>query len=132
MKSKAQVIREYSEYSKLINSVINRVGLDSVEDINNHGIDGGYGGFIYYADTHAFAMRYRKLIVDLLENDANDFGEDVVSMVGNFGVFRGSAMDADDKRDLYKYLGGGRPEQGTITNLMAWYAAETVCRWFED
>lgn len=53
-------------------------------------------------------------------------------MVANFGVFRNSPMDNDDRKDLYKYIGGGRPEQGTITNVMAWFALEEVCRMFED
>jgi hypothetical protein len=132
MKSKAQVLRERPEYKTLINAVVNNIGLDSIEDVNAHGIDGGFSGFIYYSDTHAFAMRYRKLIVQMLEEQAADFGEEVTAMVRGFGVFRNSAMDSDDLRDLYKYLGGGKPEQGTITNVMAWYAAEEVCRMFEN
>ena len=126
-----QVIKDNSQYKTLINAVINNIGLDSVEDVVSHGIDRGFSGFIYYSDTHKFAMRHRKDICTMLEEMANDLGEDVISMVGNFGVFRNSKMDAEDKKDLYKYLGGGRPEQGTITNVMAWFAAEEVCRMFD-
>lgn len=132
MKSKAQVLRDNSEYKTLINAVIKNIGLDSVSDVNSHGIDGGFSGFIYYSETHAFAMRYRKLIVKLLEQQADEIGEEVTEMVSHFGVFRNSPIDNDDRKDLYKYLGGGRPEQGTITNVMAWFAAEEVCRMFED
>jgi hypothetical protein len=130
-KTKTQVFASYPQYKTLINAVINRVGMDSLPDIRNHGIDGGFSGFIYYNDTHAFAMRYRKLIVKLLEEQANEMGEEVVSMVSNFGVFRRSKMDNEDRKDLYKYLGGGKCEQSTITNLMAWFAAEEVARMFE-
>ena len=133
MKTKAAVIRDNKEFSTLINAVISRIGVDSVNDVNRHGIDGGFSGFIYYADTHAFAMRHRKDIIKLLEYSADSLGEDIVSMVGNFGIFgRSNPMDADDKKDLYKYLGGGRPEQGTITNVLARFAAEEVCRMFEE
>ena len=133
MKSKAQVLKENSPYKTLINAVIDGLhGTDSIQDVNNHGIDGGYGNFIYYSDTHKFAMRYRKLIVRMLEEMANQLGEDVVQMVSGFGVFRNSPIDADDKKQLYKYLGGGRNEQSTITNVMAWFAAEEVCRMFEN
>lgn len=132
MKTKVQVIREYNDQKILINAVINRIGLDSVQDVNSHGIDGGFSGFIYYAETHKFAMCYRLNIVKLLEEQADSFGLGVIEMVSGFGVFRNSPMDNDDRKDLYKYLGGGKPEQGTITNLMAWYAAEEVCRMFED
>ena len=132
MKTKKQVIKENKDYKALINAVISNIGLGAVEDVNRHGIDGGFSGFIYYADTHKFAMRYRRKIVELLEEDAKQLGKDVVEVVSNFGVFRRSPMDSDDRKDLYKYLGGGRPEQGALTNVMAWYAAETVCRWFEE
>jgi hypothetical protein len=132
MKTKAQVIRENPELKTIINAVINNIGLDSVEDVNRHGIDGGYSGFIYYSETHSFAMRHRKTIISMLENDASNFGQEVVEMVSGFGVFRNSPMDNEDRKDLYHYLGMGRCEQSTITNLMAWYAAESVCRLFED
>lgn len=131
IKTKKEVLAENPSYKTLINAVINRIGLDSVEDVNNHGIEGGFSGFIYYTETHAFAMRYRKLIVRMLEEQADSLGEDVVSMVANFGAFRNSGMDNDNKKELYKYLGGGRNQQSTITNLMAWFAAEEVCRMFE-
>ena len=132
MNSKKQVLTDNASYKTLINAVINRIGLDSVQDVNNHGINGGFNGFIYYTDTHAFAMRYRKLIVRLLEESADMLGEEVVSMVSNFGVFRNNPMDNEDKKQLYRYLGGGKCEQSQITNLMAWFAAEEVCRMFED
>lgn len=132
MISKKQVLANYPEYKTLINAVYDRVGKDSIMDVVNHGIDGGFSGFIYYSETHQFAMRYRKLIVKLLEETAEMLGEDVVSMVSNFGVFRRSPMDADDKKQLYRYLGGGRCEQSAITNVMAWFAAEEVCRWFDN
>jgi hypothetical protein len=129
--TKKQVLADNSDYKTLINAVINRIGMGNIENVNNYGIDGGYPGFIYYSDTHAFAMRYRKLIVKLLGEQANDFGQEVIEMVSGFGVFRRSPMDNDDRKELYKYLGGGRCEQSTITNLMAWFAAEEVCRMFD-
>jgi hypothetical protein len=126
-----QVISDNKQYKTLINAVINRIGLDAVQDVVNHGIDGGFNGFIYHVDTHAFAMRHRKTIVAMLEDMANDMGEDVVKMVSGFGVFRNSPMDNEDRKELYRYLGGAKCEQSTITNLMAWFAAEEVCRMFD-
>ncbi len=132
MKTKKQVLADNSDYSKLINAVISRSVLDSVSDVANHGIDGGFSGFIYYSDTHKFAMTYRKDIIRLLEEQADSLGEEVVEMVSNFGVFRRSPMDNEDKKQLYRYLGMGKCEQSAITNVMAWFAAEEVCRMFEN
>lgn len=132
MKTIKKVVSENPDYRRLINAVVSRIGKDSINDVNNHGIDGGYSGFIYYSETHSFAMRYRKDIIKMLLEYAESLGEDVVTMVSNFGVFRSNPMDEEDKMDLYKYIGGGRCEQGTITNLMAWFAAEEVCRMFDE
>lgn len=132
MKTKSQVINENPTLKTVINAVINRIGMDSVKYVNRHGIDGGFNGFIYYSETHSFAIRHRKTIVQMLENLANDLGEEVVQMVSGFGVFRNSPMDNDDRKDIYRYLSGAKVEQGTITNLMAWFCAEEVCRLFED
>ena len=119
--------------AKLIKRVVAQFGgweqfKQSAPDVTNHGIDGGFGGWIYYSETHEFAMKNRALIVELLEDTAAQFGEELVDMVSRFGVFRNSPMDADDRKDLYKFIGGGRPQQGTITNVLAWFAAEEVCR----
>jgi len=132
MKSIKEVTTERSEYKTLINAVVRSIGKESIEDVNRSGADAGFSGFIYYADTHAFAMRYRKLIVKMLEETADQMGTDVVVMVSGFGVFRNSPMDNEDKRELYKYLGGGRNEQSAITNVMAWFALEEVCRMFDN
>ena len=132
MKTIKSVIKERPEYKRLINAVVSRIGKESIMDVVNHGIDGGFSGFVYYSDTHAFAMRYRKDIIMLLEEEAEMIGEEVVEMVSNFGVFRNNKMDNDDRKDLYRYLGGGRCEQSQITNLMAWFAAEEVCRMFDE
>jgi hypothetical protein len=138
MKSKTQVLREHPEYKTLINGVLNKIDPETdIEMCNEHGANGGIGSFIYYNDTHKFAMRYRKLIIKLLQESADQMGQEIVEMVSGFGVFRdrvngGSTMDSEDRMELYKYIGGGKCEQSIITNLMAWFALEEVCRMFED
>ena len=132
MKTIAQVRKENPDKVTLINAVISKLGNDYIMDVVNHGADAGYPGFTYYTDTHKFSMRHRKAIVAMLEEQAADFGQEVIEMVSNFGVFRQSPMDNDDRKNLYKYLGGGRCDQGTITNLMAWYALEEICRLFDN
>ena len=126
------VIKANPQYKSLIKAVIKQLGgTESVQDINSHGIDAGYPGFTYYNDTHEFAIKNRKAIVLMLEDSADQLGEEVVQMVSRFGVFGRMAMDANDRKELYKYLGGGKCQQSTITNVMAWFAAEEVCRMFE-
>jgi len=132
MKTKKQVLKENENMAVLINAVISRIGMNSVSDVNNHGADTGFSGFIYYSETHKFAIRYRKQICVMLENMADDMGEDIIAMVGSFGVFRNFGMDSDDKKDLYRYLSGAKVDQGAITNVMAWFALEEVCHYFDN
>jgi hypothetical protein len=136
-RTKAQVLKEFPKFKKLINAVYEELGGER-EEVENElhniyvgGMDGGIANFIYYEDTHKFAMKHRKQIVELLEYVADMIGEDIVEMVSNFGAFRRDKMDTDDKKDLYKYLGGGKVSQGTITNILCWFAVEEVARWFE-
>jgi len=107
---------------------------ESAENVTNHGISGGYGGFTWYSDTVPFAENRanRKLIIKMLEQQAQDFGQEVVEMVGGFGVFRHNKMDETDRRDLYRYLSETKCKETTIPNLMAWYAGEEVCRAYVD
>lgn len=121
---------------KLAKAVISQFGgweafTESAEAVYRHGIDGGFGGFVYYSDTVPFAEKHRSLIVNRLEELADDLGLDVVNMVSNFGPLRGK-MDDDDRLDLYRYLSLTKCKGGTIPNLMAWFAAEEICREYTD
>jgi uncharacterized protein YjbK len=97
----------------------------NVSDYQN--ADGGIPGFTYYLDTHEFSMKNQSKIVELLEETAEQLGEDVVQMVSNFGIFKRDGMVKQDKKDLYNFLGGNKKtEQGTVTNVLAWFAVETL------
>ena len=128
MKSKREFLKVVSSV-KLANAVINQIGLPFKELLHYandyRDASSGVSGFIYYVDTHKFAVKNRKEIIKLLEETAEQMGENVTEMVKHFGAFKG-AMDNDDLKDLYMFLGGGKVEQGAITNIMAWFALEEV------
>jgi len=130
MKTKKQVLKENPQHRVLITAVTRSIGMESIEDVNNHGIDGGFNGFIYYSETHSFAMRYRKHIIRLLEEMVENY--DDISVYNFVSGFRCLNMDHEDEIDFYKFMGGGKPDQCSITNAMAWFAAEEVCRMFEE
>ena len=137
MKTIKQVITDNPQHKKLINAVLRQLGYlgykEYLESIYKNGIYGGYCDFIYYTDTHNFAIKNRKAIIELLEELAfHLYDNDVVEMVKSFNTFRRNGMDKDELKDLYRYLGGAKVEQGSITNIMAWFAAEEVARMFCD
>lgn len=136
MKTLSQVKRENQEYSRLIDAVIKRIGLDSVEDVINHGIGGGFSGFIYYADTVKFYKTHKKDILNLARNMAYDLGEGVISMVGGFNClkyydYNKGWVDLEGQEVIGKTLYGSGVDD-VVANAMAWFAAEEVCRMFDE
>lgn len=133
MKSVKQVIAEHPELKTLINAVVNRIGYESINDVNNYGISGGFGGFIYYSDTVAFYNRYRKMINKMVFALADELGEDAVNMVASFRCVND---DAETRQDIGRciYQGNllGLNDDCHVPNALAWFAAEEICRMFED
>ena len=138
MKTKVQVLREHPDQITLINAVVDRVGLESVPDINMHGMSGGFHGFIYYADTVRFFNRHRKAIMTMAEELAEEVGEG-----GMIGLIQGfNCLSSYEHRrripdytvdEIAKALYTGKGEYAyVIKNAMAWFTAEEVCRMFED
>jgi len=137
MLTKSKVLSNNTEFKNLINAVIRKVGIDAVSDINNHGIGGGFSGFIYYSDTVKFFDTYKKDILKLAEQQAEEMGEDMLSMIANFNCLS-SGQYPNKKPDysqteIAQAIFSGRGEcVDQIKNAMAWYAAEEVCRWFDN
>lgn len=113
---------------QLEKAVLKQIGVSKKEFVKNisdyRDASAGISGFIYYSETHEFTMRNQTAIIELLEEMASDFGQEVGEMVAGFGVFRGQ-MDYEDKKDLYAFLSGSKNiEQGTVTNVLAWLCVE--------
>lgn len=116
---------------KLKNAVLNQLGVTEKEmkkyasDYMN--AENGLSGFIYYSETFKFTAKNHKLIVELLEELADDQGIEVVEMVKGFGVFRNNPMDNSELKTLYTILSGNKPkESDTVTNVLAWLCVEQL------
>ena len=102
---------------------------DHAQDITNHGIDGGFSGFIYYSDTEPFAKRNRALIAQMASEQASDFGTGVIEMIRGFGCFRGQTITDEE---IGSALYAGKDAGGNVLNALAWYAGEEVARAYTD
>ena len=119
--------------ASLIRAVVRQMGgwenfTQSAPDISNHGIDGGFNGFIYYNDTEPFAARNKDLILELASAQAQEFGYDsTFAMIRGFGCFKDDKLsDGDLMRALCR---GKNPVDGpNILSGLAWYAGEEVAR----
>jgi hypothetical protein len=104
----------------------------SLADCAKHGADGGFPGFIYYCDTLSFFRRNRQDIVKNLELTAEELGEDIISMVQGFGVFRYETppTPAEVGRALWG-AGTLKDDLTSLYNVFAWFALEEISRvWF--
>ena len=116
---------------RLIRSVIRTVGKDSIEDIYNHGADGGYPGITYYHDTIAFYRRNRADIIELAHRMAEDLGEDMLSMIPGFNCLKQD--NPQYKRETLDEIGRtiyGRmnSDDTQVANALCWFACEEVAR----
>jgi hypothetical protein len=103
-------------------------------DVVNHGAAGGYGDFIFYSGTIAFAYKNRDAILKLLTDLNESIGEttSVISLVQTFGCLKSQDIGADE---IGLALYGPKKaaiEQTQVMNALAWLALEEVCRAYMD
>ena len=102
--------------------------LGTLEDVSSYGAGGGYGQFLYYADTVKFAENNLSDIKDHLKNMADQIGHDgIYSLIASFQCIDSNVDQvADTIND---------PESDDYTqvmNALAWYALEETARELTD
>jgi hypothetical protein len=119
---------------RLIRAVVRQVGgwgefQQTARDVAGNGADGGFHGFIYYADTCAFYARYQDEIVQLTESLAGDMGEkSAAALVLGFNCLHGTS-----EREVSRTLFGTKSRHDTqVANALAWFALEEVSRAYTD
>ena len=117
---------------KLTAAVIRQLGgwdnfREKAVDVANHGISGGYCGFIYFDDTVAFTKKHKKLIIESVMQVADEFGESFTKTIAGFNCLKNSGITEDDvllalmsQRSCDDYI------LQQVYNALAWYAGETV------
>lgn len=100
---------------------------ESAGDIARHGIDGGFNGFIYHTETNTFARRNIAAIREALKEDADNLGEGILGLVAGFRCLNGDYSQDEIAQVIY-----GNGNDVEILNALAWYAAETVARRYDD
>jgi len=124
---------DYSVFSHplLARRVVEQMGgeesfLESYQNIVNHGINGGFSGFIYYSETCKFALDNIKLIRDLAKDHAEQLGIGMLEMIAGF-----NCLVSDYSQDEIGETLWGNAEDTQILNALAWYAGEEIAREWE-
>jgi hypothetical protein len=131
----SKFIESSSIPASLIRAVSRQMGsweyfTESAEDIQNHGADGGWNGFIWYDDTKKLYRRNRKAILQLAEQMADDLGEDLLSMVASFNCLKCYKLTQNEVAQAL-YLSKGEWVD-SVQNAMAWFALEETARSYCD
>ena len=117
---------------KLASAVIRQFGgweafKEKAPDVANHGIEGGYRGFIYYAETAAFVKKHKKLIIENIVQLADDIGENFAKVIADFNCLKKSGIMENDViiALMYTRLNDDYLMR-EIYNALAWYADPIV------
>ena len=119
---------------KLAGAVIRQFGgwqtfQEKANDVANHGIDGGYCGFVYYDETTAFTKKHKKMIIENITHFADELGESFTKVIAGFNCLKNTGITENDvmmalmsPRSCDDYI------LQQVYNALAWYAGETVAR----
>lgn len=120
--------------ARLVRGVVREYGgIDEfkaiAEDVQNHGANSGAGGaFIYYRETVPFAKKYKKEILAMAEELAQDIGEgDAFQLIAGFNCLKCDKLTAGQVAEAV-HKSRGTDNTTSVLNALAWCAAEEVSR----
>ena len=132
-----KTLKNFIEYSSidagLIRAVVRQSGgwqsfQEIAPDIVNHGISGGFSGWIYYTETCELYAKNQASIVKLVEYQSKEF--DYHSAQDMVKIFK--SLDATLSEIGYTLYSNKRQHDTQVANALAWFAAEEVARSFVD
>lgn len=117
--------------TELKNAILKQIGVtendfkENLEDFFD--ARNGITGFTYYSDTHEFTISNQSLIIEFLDEYADDLGMDPFQLITEFRVLKDN-LSKQDLKDIHGYLSGFNCniEQGAVTNTIAWFCVETL------
>ena len=126
--------------TELQQKVIEQLGYDKLDkeaaqtlkEMANYGIDGGFTGSIYYNETCKFFEDNKELIMAQLLEDRWSIGySSLTEMLSSF-----KCLKDIDTYNIEQFLinpdGESNEDETTLKNGLAWYAAETVASQLDE
>ena len=123
---------------KLTAAVIRQFGgwddfQECANDVANHGIDGGYRGFIYYSETVAFSQKHKKLIIENIQQFSEEIRENFAKVIADFNCLRNTGIKENDViMALMSPRSCDEDVLRQVYNALAWDAGETVAHEYVD
>ena len=99
----------------------------TLQDIVIHGVDAGYVGFTYYADTCRFALDNWAGIIDLARVQAHDLGVgSLCELIAGFNCLGG--ISVAEVVDVLMAPSSNNDDHTPVLNALAWFALEETAR----
>lgn len=124
---------------KLSSAVIRQFGgwetfQENAQDVTNFGISGGFCGFINYNETNAFTKKHKKLIIESIQQFADDVvGESFTKVIADFNCLKNTGIEDNDvMMALMSPRSCDEDVLQQVYNALAWYAGETVAHEYAD
>ncbi len=132
MKSMKSFLATTNLPQPLVEGVIYQFGgwdefIESYKDVLYNGNFQCFPGFWDDDETAKFAKEHRAEIAELLLNDSECRGHEVMYVIETFDVVQNLLVNPEIKRNVFNYIIGLPTEGQFILDLMAWYAARRVC-----
>lgn len=114
-------------YEPLFESVVDQLGSDNMQelfetlkDVSGHGANSGFSGFIYSNECLAFFNDNKKEIIELLEQQAEELGIDMLVMVQSFNCLRDNKYSLTEiSQAIYN-----NSEEACIIDAICWFVLE--------
>ena len=126
-----QAAAEINVSERMLSDISRRVGSwkeyrDGIaQEINDHGADCGFSGFVYYYETSAFFRDHSDEIMVMLRDLASDVGQTPAEMVAGFNCLSG-VVDRDTVAAVLAFGRANDDDRAVVQNALAWFALETV------
>ena len=126
-----QAAVEINVSKRMLSDISRRVGSwkeyrDGIaKEINDHGADCGWSGFVYYYETSVFFRRHSDEIMVMLRDLAYDVGQTPDEMVAGFNCLSG-VVDRDTAATVLAFGHASSEDRAVVQNALAWFALGTV------
>lgn len=126
-----------TSFVEMANAVVEQLGgvnedtiLNSLDSCRN--ANDGYTGFCYFSETSKFWNENKSVIIENMHELADDLGEDLITMIKGFNIFKDDEDITYDAIGKALYAPFDEYESFYIYDTFAKYALEEVANRFQD
>lgn len=121
-----------NKLSKLEQNIMNQLGCDSIEDleqtlsdVTRGGANAGFSGFTYSSELADFFSDNKSLIMAELKDLASDLGIGLLEMIAGFNCLKDSELSADEIAEIL-YSNSDHQCKDMVIDAVCWAVLENM------